>query len=187
MENTIPSTWYILKTIGGKEKKVKEYIESESQLLELTNKLGQLLIPVEKIVTQKGGKRKEKDKILYNGYLFVEILSTEKKEVTELFHTLKSTPNAIGFITTPTGNPEPVNPLEMRRILGMVDELTQRGAISGEEFIVGDNVKVTDGPFNDMTAVVEEVNPDKHKLKVSVKIFGRKTPLELSFSQVVKM
>ena len=69
----------------------------------------------------------------------------------------------------------------------MVDELSQRVAISGEAFVVGDNVKVTDGPFNDMTAVVEEVNNDKHKLKVSVKIFGRKTPLELSFTQVVKM
>lgn len=187
MEITSPSTWYILKTIGGKEKKVKEYIESEIQILDLTSKLGQLLIPVEKIVTQKGGKRQEKEKILYNGYLFVEILSTEKKEVTELFHTLKNTPNAIGFITSPSGKPEPVNALEMRRILGMVDELSQRVAISGEAFVVGDNVKVTDGPFNDMTAVVEEVNNDKHKLKVSVKIFGRKTPLELSFSQVVKM
>ncbi len=187
MENITPSTWYILKTIGGKEKKVKEYIESESQLLGLNDKLGQLLIPVEKIVTQKGGKRKEKEKILYNGYLFVEIVSTEKKEITELFHTLKSTPNAIGFILSPAGNPEPVNSLEMRRILGMVDELTQRGAVSGEEFAIGDNVKVTDGPFNDMTAVVEEVNNEKHKLKVSVKIFGRKTPLELSFAQVVKM
>jgi len=112
------------------------------------------------------------------GYVLVECVL-----VGEVVHVIKNTPNVIGFLGT-NGEPDPLRPLEVQRILGKVDELQSMGAASDVTFMVGQSVVVSDGPFSTFNGIIEEVNEEKKKLKVSVKIFGRKTPLELSFFQV---
>ncbi len=173
--------WYVLRAIGGKEKKVKEYIESEISRLNLQEFISQVLIPTEKVYQIRNGKKISKERNFFPGYILIEATLTG-----EIPHILKNIPNVIGFLGTKGDEPIPLRMLEVNRILGKVDEL----AVSDEEinipFFVGESVKVIDGPFNSFTGIIEEVNEEKKKLKVMVKIFGRKTPLELSFMQVEK-
>jgi transcriptional antiterminator NusG len=174
--------WYVLRAIGGKEKKVKEYIENEVNRLKLTDFISQVLIPTEKVYQIRNGKKVSKDRIFYPGYVLIEAVL-----VGEVPHMLKDIPNVIGFLGDPrTGEPIPLRQSEVNRILGRVDELADRDEELNVPFFVGETVKVIDGPFNSFTGVIEEVNEEKKKLKVMVKIFGRKTPLELSFMQVEK-
>jgi transcriptional antiterminator NusG len=174
--------WYVVRAIAGKEKKVKEYIESEVNRLKLNDLVTQILIPTEKVYQIRNGKKVSKERTFYPGYILIEAAL-----VGEVPHVIKDIPNVIGFLgDTKSGVPIPLRQSEVNRILGKVDEL----AVSDEEinvpFFVGETVKVIDGPFNSFTGVIEEVNEEKKKLKVMVKIFGRKTPLELSFMQVEK-
>lgn len=174
--------WYVLRAIGGKEKKVKEYIENEINRLKLTDFISQVLIPTEKVYQIRNGKKVSKDRIFYPGYVLLEAVL-----VGEVPHLLKDIPNVIGFLGDPrTGEPIPLRQSEVNRILGRVDELADSDEELNVPFFVGETVKVIDGPFNSFTGVIEEVNEEKKKLKVMVKIFGRKTPLELSFMQVEK-
>lgn len=174
--------WYVLRAIGGKEKKVKEYIENEINRLKLTDFVSQVLIPTEKVYQIRNGKKVSKDRIFYPGYVLIEAVL-----VGEIPHLLKDIPNVIGFLGDPrTGDPIPLRQSEVNRILGRVDELADSDEELNVPFFVGETVKVIDGPFNSFTGVIEEVNEEKKKLKVMVKIFGRKTPLELSFMQVEK-
>jgi len=174
--------WYVLRAIGGKEKKVKEYIENEINRLKLTDFISQVLIPTEKVYQIRNGKKVSKDRIFYPGYVLIEAVL-----VGEVPHLLKDVPNVIGFLGDPrTGEPIPLRQSEVNRILGRVDELADSDEELNIPFFVGETVKVIDGPFNSFTGVIEEVNEEKKKLKVMVKIFGRKTPLELSFMQVEK-
>lgn len=174
--------WYVVRAIAGKEKKVKEYIENEINRLKLNELVTQILIPTEKVYQIRNGKKVSKERTFYPGYILIEAAL-----VGEVPHVIKDIPNVIGFLgDTKSGVPIPLRQSEVNRILGKVDEL----AVSDEEinvpFFVGETVKVIDGPFNSFTGVIEEVNEEKKKLKVMVKIFGRKTPLELSFMQVEK-
>lgn len=174
--------WYVLRAIGGKEKKAKEYIESEISRLNLQDYISQVLIPTEKIYQIRNGKKISKERNYFPGYVLVEAVLTG-----EIPHILRNIPNVIGFLGT-QGEQEPV-PLrdsEVNRILGKVDELTAGDEEISVPYFVGESVKVIDGPFNSFTGIIEEVNEEKKKLKVMVKIFGRKTPLELSFMQVEK-
>ena len=174
--------WYVLRAIGGKEKKVKEYIENEINRLKLSDLVSQVLIPTEKVYQIRNGKKVSKDRIFYPGYVLIEAAL-----VGEISHLLKDIPNVIGFLGDPrTGDPIPLRQSEVNRILGRVDELAESDEELNVPFFVGETVKVIDGPFNSFTGVIEEVNEEKKKLKVMVKIFGRKTPLELSFMQVEK-
>ncbi|MFC2087303.1 transcription termination/antitermination protein NusG [Bacteroidota bacterium] len=179
----VEKKWYVLRAIGGKEKKVKEYIESEIIRLNLQDYISQVLIPTEKVYQIRNGKKISKERNFFPGYILIEAAL-----VGEIPHILKNMPNVIGFLGVKTNddNPIPLRQPEVNRILGKVDEL----AVSDEEinvpFFVGETVKVIDGPFNSFSGVIEEVNEEKKKLKVMVKIFGRKTPLELSFMQVEK-
>jgi transcriptional antiterminator NusG len=174
--------WYVLRAIGGKEKKVKEYIENEINRLKLTDFISQVLIPTEKVYQIRNGKKVSKDRIFYPGYVLIEAAL-----VGEIPHLLKDIPNVIGFLGDPrTGDPIPLRQSEVNRILGRVDELADSDEELNVPFFVGETVKVIDGPFNSFSGVIEEVNEEKKKLKVMVKIFGRKTPLELSFMQVEK-
>ncbi|MFO7852104.1 MAG: transcription termination/antitermination protein NusG [Bacteroidota bacterium] len=173
--------WYVLRAIGGKEKKVKEYIESEINRLELQDYISQVLIPQEKVYQIRGGKKISKERNFFPGYVLVEAAL-----VGEIPHILKNIPNVIGFLGSKEGEPVPLRKSEINRILGKVDELAASGEEINVPFYVGESVKVVDGPFNSFTGVIEEVNDEKKKLKVMVKIFGRKTPLELSFMQVEK-
>ena len=173
--------WYVLRAIGGKEKKVKEYLESEINRLELQDYISQVLIPQEKVYQIRSGKKISKERNFFPGYVLVEAAL-----VGEVPHILKNIPNVIGFLGTKEGEPVPLRKSEINRILGKVDELAASDEEINVPFYVGESVKVVDGPFNSFTGIIEEVNDEKKKLKVMVKIFGRKTPLELSFMQVEK-
>lgn len=174
--------WYVLRAIGGKEKKVKQYIESEIARLNLQDFIHQILIPTEKVFQVNKGKKISKERTFFPGYVLIEAVL-----VGEISHILQNVPNVISFLSeTKGGEPVPLRQSEVNRILGHVDELAETDEAISTPYYVGENVKVTDGPFNGFTGVIEEVNDDKKKLKVMVKIFGRRTPLELSFMQVEK-
>jgi len=181
MTEGIEKKWYVLRAIGGKEKKVKEYIENEIERLKIQDQVSQVLIPTEKVFQIRNGKKISKEKNFFPGYVLVET-SMEG----EIPHILKNVPNVIGFLEEENAQPTPLRKNEVNRILGKVDELASEDEEINEPFIVGENVKVIDGPFNNFSGTIEKVNEEKKKLKVMVKIFGRKTPLELSFMQVEK-
>jgi transcriptional antiterminator NusG len=177
----VEKKWYVLRAIGGKENKVKEYIESEIARLNLQELITQVLIPKEKIYQIRNGKKVSKERNFFPGYVLVEAAL-----VGEVPHILRNVPNVLGFLGSKGGEPIPLRLSEVNRILGKVDELAESDEELNVPFFVGESVKVIDGPFNSFTGVIEEVNEEKKKLKVMVKIFGRKTPLELSFMQVEK-
>jgi len=179
-ENT--KKWYVLRAIGGKEKKVKEYIENEIAIGDLKGFVEQVLIPTEKVYQIRNGKKISKERNFFPGYVLIEA-----SLVGEVTHTLRNIPNVIGFLgDTKGGDPVPMRQNEVNRILGRVDELAETDEELNIPFVVGETVKVIDGPFNGFNGTIEEINEDKKKLQVMVKIFGRKTPLELSFMQVEK-
>ncbi len=174
--------WYVLRAIGGKEKKVKEYIEYEISRLNLESYISQVLIPTEKVYQIRNGKKISKERNFFPGYVLIEATL-----VGEIPHILKNITNVIGFLGAKGDDlPTPIRVSEVNRILGKVDELAEGNEELNVPFYIGETVKVIDGPFNSFTGVIEEVNDEKKKLKVMVKIFGRKTPLELSFMQVEK-
>jgi transcriptional antiterminator NusG len=172
--------WYVVRAISGKEKRVKEYIESEINRLSLQDHISQVLIPTEKVYQVRKGKKISKERNYFPGYLLIEAAL-----VGEIPHIVKNVPDVIGFLGT-RGEPDALRPAEVKRILGKVDELAEQGEEVNVPFIVGETVTVTDGPFNSFSGIIEEINEEKKKLKVMVKIFGRKTPLELGFMQVEK-
>ena len=169
----IKKRWYVLRVIGGKEKKVKEYIENEVASLGLQDYVSQVLIPTEKIYQVRNGKKISKERNFFPGYVMIEAAL-----VGEIPHMLRD--------ITKGGDPVPMRQSEINRILGTVDELSEQPEEINIPYVVGESVKVTDGPFNGFTGVIEEVNNDKKRVKVIVKVFGRQTPLELSFMQVEK-
>ena len=178
----IVKKWYVLRAVGGKEKKAKEYIENEIKRLQLDGYVSQVLIPTEKVYQVKNGKKISKERIYYPGYILIEA-----SLVGEIPHILRNVPNVAGFLgETKGGEPVPLRQSEVNRILGNVDNLSESGEEIDIPFFVGEPVKVIDGPFNGFSGTIEEVNEEKKKLKVMVKIFGRKTPLELNFIQVEK-
>ncbi|MGC8824661.1 MAG: transcription termination/antitermination protein NusG [Bacteroidales bacterium] len=171
--------WYVLRAISGKEKKVKELIENEVARLHLEDYISQVLIPTEKVYQIRNGKKISKERIFFPGYVLVEA-----QLVGEIPHILRNIPNVLGFLGTKGDEPTPLRLSEVNRILGKVDELAQTGEELTTPFYVGEPVKVIDGPFSGFTGVIDAINEEKKKLKVMVKIFGRKTPVELSFMQV---
>ena len=174
--------WYVLRAIGGKEKKVKEYIDNEIAIGDLKGYVDQVLIPTEKVYQIRNGKKISKERNFFPGYILIEAAL-----VGEVTHTLRNFPNVIGFLgDTKGGDPVPMRQSEVNRILGRVDELAETDEELNIPYVVGETVKVIDGPFNGFNGTIEEINEEKKKLQVMVKIFGRKTPLELSFMQVEK-
>jgi transcriptional antiterminator NusG len=174
--------WYVLRAISGQEKKVKQHIEQEVNRMKLQSFLSQVLIPMEKYIQIKNNKKSTKERSYFPGYILIEAAL-----VGELPHILKSIPGVIGFLgASKRGDPIPLRMSEVNRILGKVDELSEKDAEMNIKFLVGETIKIIDGPFNSFIGSVEEVNDEKKRLKVSVKIFGRKTPLELSYMQVKK-
>ena len=172
--------WYVLRAVSGKEAKVKEYIEAElKHNTLLSSYVSQVLIPMEKYAVLRNGKRVIKEKISLPGYVLVE---AELKG--DVAHTLRFIPNVLGLLGG-LDNPTPVKQSDVNRMLGKAEqtEFTEEVNIP---FSVDETVRVTDGPFSGFSGVIEEVNAEKHKLKVMVKIFGRKSPLELGFMQVAK-
>ncbi|MBK7944439.1 MAG: transcription termination/antitermination factor NusG [Flavobacteriales bacterium] len=183
MAETATKKWYVVRAISGKEKKVKELIDLEvSRSKPLQSRIAQVLIPMEKFYQIRDGKKVSKERNLFQGYVLMEADLTG-----EIAHSIKNLPNVIGFLGSEKGgDPVPLRQSEVNRILGTVDEFADSEATSVNPYHLGEGVKVIDGPFNGFNGVIEEINEDKKKLKVMVKIFGRKTPLELSFMQVEK-
>lgn len=179
--------WYVVRAAGGKEKKAKELIENEIKVLGLGHLVSQVLIPTEKIFQVKNGKKVSSERILYPGYIMLEAHLTG-----ELQHIIRNITHVSGFLTERDSKdgkdkkPVPLRQAEVNKILGQVDELLDQEEENITPFIVGEAVKIVDGPFNGFDGTIEEVLQDKKKVKVMVKIFGRKTLLELNFVQVVK-
>jgi transcription termination/antitermination protein NusG len=172
--------WYVVRAVSGSEKKVKQYIDSEVSRLGLGEYVSQVLIPTEKIYQIRKGKKISAERNFFPGYILIEAAL-----VGEIPHIIRNVPGVLGWLGSGS-DPVPLRQAEVNRILGKVDELSGKEEELNIPFIVGETVKVTDGPFNSFTGVIEEINEEKKKLKVMVKIFGRKTPLELSFMQVEK-
>jgi transcriptional antiterminator NusG len=172
--------WYVIRAISGQEQKVKSYIEAELAREGLSEHVPQILIPMEKVYTIKNGKKTVKEKNYFPGYIYIQADLTG-----EVAPTIRAVNGVVGFLGA-KDIPTPLRLSEVNRILGRVDEMSEQDASIVEPFIVGESVKVSEGPFQGFSGTIEEVMEDKKKLKVMVKIFGRKTPLELSFMQVEK-
>ena len=173
--------WYVLRAVSGKEGKVKEYLEALMKRDDmLAANVGQILLPTEKYAQLRNGKRVVKEKLFLPGYVLVEANLQG-----EMAHTLRFIPNVLGFLGG-MDNPTPVKQADINRILGTAEETVIKSDDISVPYMVDEAVKVTDGPFSGFSGVIEEVNSEKRKLKVMVKIFGRKTPLELNYNQVEK-
>lgn len=173
-------SWYVLRAISGKEGKVKEYIDAEIKNGSLKGLVGQVLIPTEKFVTMSGNKRVVKERNYLPGYVLVEA-----KLVGEITHSLRFTPNVLGFLGG-MDNPTPLRPEEVARILGKLEALDTDVPEASVLFSVGEAVKVADGPFAGFSGVIDAVDNDKQKATVTVKVFGRNTGLDLGFAQIEK-
>ena len=186
--------WYVLRAAGGKEKKAKEYLEKEIERCGLQDHVSQVLVPTEKVYRIRDGKRICTERLFYPGYVLIEAELTG-----ELQHIIRNeVPHMSGFLTekrdVKRGDgkaqeeklPIPLRDDEVRRILGEQDEQTVAEAETVVDYAVGEAVKITDGPFTGFDGTVEEIVEDRSKLKVMVMIFGRKTLLELNFTQVTK-
>ena len=163
--------WYVVRAISGNEKKVKIYLESEINRLHLQDYIAQVLIPTEKVYLVRNGKKVSKERNYLPGYVLIEAVLTG-----EIPHIIRNIPGVLGFLGS-KDEPVPLRQAEVNRILGKVDELSEQGAEFSIPYIVGETVTVIDGPFNSFSGIIEEINEEKKKLKVMVKIFGRKTPL----------
>ena len=178
----VKKRWYVVRSISGKEKKVKEYLEMEISRMKLDQFVSQVLIPTEKVFQIRNGKKVAKERAYLPGYVLLEAAL-----VGEVPHLVKSIPNVIGFLGAKKGgDPLPMRLSEVNRILGKVDELADNEEEMKIPFVIGESVKVIDGPFNNFSGVIDEINEEKKKLKVMVKIFGRKNLLELSYMLVEK-
>ena len=176
--------WYVLRTAGGKEKKAKLYLEKEIERGGLQDQVSQVLVPVEKKYVVKNGKRVSTEKLLFPGYVLIEADLTA-----ELQYIIRNeVPHMSGFLTEGKSSRAPLamRDEEVKRFLGEQDEKTEADGTTLIDYQVGEAVKITDGPFNGFSGTVEEVIEDRSKLKVVVMIFGRKTILELNFTQVTK-
>ena len=176
--------WYVVRAVSGQENKIKTYIENEISRLGMSNFVEEILVPQEKVVQIRKGKKVTKDKTYFPGYIMIKANLSG-----EIPHIIKSITNVIGFLgETKGGEPIPMRQAEVNRMLGKVDELSLQDETDIViPFIHGENVKVIDGPFNGFDATIEKINEEKRKLEVMVRIFGRKTPLELSYMQVEKL
>jgi transcription termination/antitermination protein NusG len=173
----MPKNWYVVHTYSGFEEKVKISIEDKVDKKGLKEKVSNILIPTEKVIEIRSGKKKESDKKFYPGYILIEMDLND-----ETWHLVRSTPKVTGFVggTKPVPLPEEEVELIIQQInRGPVPQLKM-------QFQKGDNVRIIDGPFNNFVGYIDEVDMDHGRLKVLVSIFGRKTPVELNFFQVEK-
>jgi transcriptional antiterminator NusG len=181
--STDTKKWYVVRSVSGKESKIKEYIESDITRLGLSDHVEDILVPTEKVVQIRNGKKVSKEKNYFPGYIMIKANLSG-----EVPHIIRSITNVIGFLgETKGGEPVPLRPSEVNRLLGKVDELSEQTENILIPFKIGETIKVIDGPFNGFNGSIEKVNEEKRKLEVMVKIFGRKTPLELSYMQVEKL
>ena len=174
---------YFVRAVSGQENKIRDYMESEINRLGFNNLVEDILVPTQKVVQIRKGKKINKEKVYFPGYIMIKA-----NLAGEIPHIIKALPNVIGFLgETKGGDPIPLRTAEVNRMLGKVDELSTESESVSIPFEIGESIKVIDGPFNGFNGSIEKVNQEKRKLEVMVKIFGRKTPLELSYMQVEKI
>jgi transcriptional antiterminator NusG len=174
----------VLRVISGKERKVKEYLDKEIARSSFEKTVKQIFLPVEKVYKVQNGKKVMRERNYYPGYVMVEVAGGKMTE--DLRSLIVATNSVIHFL----GKEHPIalRKAEVNKMLGRMDEMAEAGGMNMiEPFIVGETIKIVEGPFNDFNGVIEEVNNDKKKLKVTVKIFGRSTPVELNYMQVEKI
>ena len=183
MTDNLEKKWYVVRAVSGQENKIKGYIETEVERQGFGNYLEDVLVPTEKVVQIRNGKKINKERTYFPGYIMIKA-----NLAGEMVHIIRSITNVIGFLgETKGGDPVPLRKAEVNRMLGKVDELATAENSVNIPYIFGETVKVIDGPFNGFNGSVEKINEEKRKLEVMVKIFGRKTPLELSYMQVEKI
>jgi len=182
-ENQQDTKWYVLRVVSGKEKKVKEYLDKDITRNDWGKYIKTVFLPVEKVYKVQNGKKVMRERNFYPGYVMIEVETGKLND--EIISTIKNMTNVIHFL----GKEDPValRKAEVNKMLGKVDEMSGAGGITmSEPFIVGETIKIIDGPFNDFNGTIEEVNPEKGRVRVLVSIFGRSTPVELDFLQVEK-
>lgn len=196
MENTIQETpvqeaeskWYALRVVSGKERKIKEYLDKDISRNNWNEIIKQVFLPTEKVYKVQNGKKVMRERNNYPGYLFLEVASGKLND--DIIVHISSLTNVMHFLTDGKGSKGNIISLrkaEVVRMLGKVDEMDALGATLSEPFIIGETIRIIEGPFNDFNGVIEEITDEKKKLKVSVKIFGRSTPVELNYMQVEKI
>ncbi len=179
--------WYVLRVVSGKERKVKEYLDKEVNRSGWSETIKQVFLPMEKVYKVQNGKKVMREKNYFPGYVMIEV--SDGKLNDDMVQHISNVSNVMHFLTDgkgAKGNIISLRKAEVNKMLGKVDEMNDQGIVMNEPFIVGETVKIIEGPFNDFNGVIEEVNDDKKKLKVTVKIFGRSTPVELNYMQVEK-
>jgi transcriptional antiterminator NusG len=183
------SKWYVLRVVSGKERKTKEYLDKDIIRNGWDKIIKQVFLPVEKVYKVLNGKKVMRERNFYPGYIMIEVADGQLSD--EVIQHLSNISNVMHFLTDGKGSKGNIICLrkaEVNKMLGKVDEMAETGGIKmSEPFIVGETIKIIDGPFNDFNGVIEEVNDEKKKLKVQVKIFGRATPVELNYMQVEKL
>jgi transcriptional antiterminator NusG len=182
------SKWYVLRVVSGKERSVKEYLDKDILRQAWGDRIKQIFLPMEKVYKVQNGKKVMREKNYYPGYVMIEV--SEGKLTDDMVQHISGISNIMHFLTDGKGSKGNIISLrkaEVNKMLGRVDELSDSGITMSEPFIIGETIKIIDGAFNDFNGVIEEVNDEKKKLKVIVKIFGRSTPVELNYMQVEKL
>ena len=183
MSEVLEKKWQGVRAVSGQENKISGYIQSEVERQGLSDYLEDVLVPTEKVVQIRNGKKIQKERTYFPGYIMIKANLGG-----EMVHVIRSITNVIGFLgETKGGDPVPLRKSEVNRMLGKVDELSLNADDVAIPFVLGETVKVVDGPFNGFNGTIEKINEEKRKLEVMVKIFGRRTPLELSYLQVEKI
>ena len=172
--------WYIVHAYSGMEKAVERNITERITRAGMQSKFGRILVPTEEVVEMKSGQRKTTERRLFPGYVFVEMVMDD-----DTWHLVKHTSKVTGFVGGAKNRPAPISEEEVQKIVSQMQEGTDKPRHK-IEFMVGELVRVKEGPFTDFNGSVEEVNYEKSKVRVSVTIFGRATPVELEFSQIEK-
>jgi transcription termination/antitermination protein NusG len=181
--NTADTKWYVLRVVSGKERKVKEYLDLEVRRNGWGNSITQVLCPMEKVYKLQNGKKAMREKILYPGYILLEAATGKLDD--NMVTALAALNGVIHFLGK--NNPVSLRRSEVNKMFGKMDEVADLGTSNLEPFIVGETIKIIDGPFKDFNGTIEEVNEEKKKIKAVVKIFGRSTPVELNYMQVEKI
>jgi transcription termination/antitermination protein NusG len=179
--NDMDTKWYVIRAVAGKEKKAKEQLEFEIKNLGFDDKVKQLLIPVEKVYHVRNGKKVASERNHYPGYILIE---ADPSIIGEISGLNKIVNFVVGFLGDK--KPQPLRELEVNRILGKIDELATADDILICNYSIGESVNIIDGPFSNFNGTVTEIFEEKKRIKLDVKIFGRSTPLELNFEQVLK-
>jgi transcription termination/antitermination protein NusG len=184
----VDTKWYVLRVVSGKERSVKEYLDKDISRSGWANVIKQIFLPMEKVYKVQNGKKIMREKNYFPGYVMLEVVAGKLND--DIVQHISNITNVMHFLTDGKGSKGNIISLrksEVNKMLGKVDEMNDQGVTISEPFIVGETIKIIEGPFNDFNGVIEDVNDEKKKLKVTVKIFGRSTPVELNYMQVEKI